>query len=132
MPMNNLLTYYILAFVQSSFVQTKVIEPNFPLRSVSFNRCLRQFFFNYLFLISFLLPVNIVYKLLIDVGGSPGLVVMGRDLRSKGCGFESWQRILDGHFFTYICCKNYNDVCLKRPELNEKEAGLAHFFKKNS
>ena len=38
-------------------------------------------------------------------GGSPGLVVMGRDSRSEGRGFESRHRILDGHFFTYICCK---------------------------
>ena len=35
-------------------------------------------------------------------GGSPGLVVMGGDSRSKGRGFESRHRILDGHFFTYI------------------------------
>ena len=27
-------------------------------------------------------------------------------------------------FFTYICCKNCNDVCLKRPKINEKEAGV--------
>ena len=45
-------------------------------------------------------------------GGSPGLVVMGRDSRSKGRGFESRHRILDVHFFTNICCKNCN-VCLK-------------------
>ena len=32
-------------------------------------------------------------------------------------------RILDGHFFTYICCKNCN-VCLKKTEINKKEAGL--------
>ena len=56
-------------------------------------------------------------------------MVMGRDSRSEGRGFESRHRILDGHFFTYICCKNFN-VCLKRPKINEKEAGLAHFFKK--
>ena len=31
-------------------------------------------------------------------GRSPGLVVMGRDSRSKGRGFESRHRILDGHF----------------------------------
>ena len=31
-------------------------------------------------------------------GGSPGLVVMGRDSRSKGREFESRHRILDGHF----------------------------------
>ena len=30
-------------------------------------------------------------------GGSPGLVVMGRD-SPEGCGFESQHRILDGHF----------------------------------
>ena len=32
-------------------------------------------------------------------GGSPGLVVMGRDSCSEGRGFESRHRILDGHFF---------------------------------
>jgi len=37
--------------------------------------------------------------------------------------------ILDGHFFTYICFKNCN-VCLKRPKINEKEAGVGPFFKK--
>ena len=31
-------------------------------------------------------------------GGSPGLVVMGDDSNLKGCGFESWCSILDGHF----------------------------------
>ena len=36
-------------------------------------------------------------------GGSPGLVVMGRD--SYSSGFESQHHILDGHFFTSICCK---------------------------
>ena len=33
-----------------------------------------------------------------NLGGSPGLVVMGGDSRSKGRGFESRHRILDGHF----------------------------------
>ena len=33
-------------------------------------------------------------------------------------------------FFTIICCKNCNDVCLKRPKINEKEAGVGPFFKK--
>ena len=45
-------------------------------------------------------------------GESPGLVVMVGDSCSKGREFESWH-ILDGHFFTFICCKNCN-VCLKR------------------
>ena len=62
-------------------------------------------------------------------GGSPGLVVMGRDSRSEGRGFDSWYRILDGHFFTYICCKNCI-VCLKRPKINEEEAVVGPFFLK--
>ena len=61
------------------------------------------------------------------VGWRPGLVVKGRDSGSEGCGFKSWHHILDGHFFTYICCKNCN-VCLKRPKINKKEAGIGPFF----
>ena len=64
------------------------------------------------------------------MGGSPGLVVMGRGSHSKGRGFESRYHILDGHFFTYICCKNC-DVFLKRAKINEKESGNGPFFKKN-
>ena len=31
-------------------------------------------------------------------------------------------------FFIYICCKMCNDdVCLKRPIINDKKAELAHF-----
>ena len=37
-------------------------------------------------------------------------MVMGGDLSSEGCEFKSLHRILDGHFFAYICCKNCNDV----------------------
>ena len=48
----------------------------------------------------------------IQVGGSPGLMVMGGDSCSKGREFESQHRILDGHFFTFICCKNCK--CLER------------------
>ena len=55
------------------------------------------------------------------VTGSPGIVVMGRDLHSEGHGFESRHRILDGHFFTYICCKNCI-VCLKKTE-NKRKRG---------
>ena len=47
------------------------------------------------------------------LGGSPGLVVMGGDSCSKVCWFKSQHCILDGHFLTFICCKNCN-VCLKR------------------
>ena len=60
-----------------------------------------------------------MYIMIIE-GGSPGLVVMGGDSHSKGHEFESWHRILDGHFFTYIGCKNYNDVCLKRLKISNK------------
>ena len=63
-------------------------------------------------------------------GGSPGLVVMDDDSYSRGLGFESQYRILDGHFFTLICCKNFI-VCLKRSKINEKEAGFGPFLKIN-
>ena len=54
-------------------------------------------------------------------GGSPGLVVMGRDSRSKGRGFES----LDGHFLHIFVVKI---VGLKKLKINEKEAGVGPFF----
>ena len=45
---------------------------------------------------------------------SPGLVVMEDGYScSEGCGFKPLRHILDGHFFTYMCCKNSN-VCMKR------------------
>ena len=60
---------------------------------------------------------------------SPGLVVMGRDLHSEGRGFESRHCILNGHFFTYICCKNCI-VCLKiTKNKRKKEAGVGPFLK---
>ena len=60
-------------------------------------------------------------------------MVIGDDSCSKGRGFESRRRILDGlTFFTLICCKNCIDVCLKRPKINEKRPGLAHFFLKKT
>ena len=62
------------------------------------------------------------------LGGSPGVVVTNDDSCSKGCGFEYRRRILDGHFFTLICCKNCI-VCLKRPKINEKDAGVGPFKK---
>ena len=46
---------------------------------------------------------------------------------------RSWVRFLAPYtrwtFFTFICCKNCK-VCLKWPKINEKEAGVGHFFKK--
>ena len=66
-----------------------------------------------------------------SLGGSPGLVVMGDDSCSKGRGFESRRRKLDGHFFTFICCKNCN-VCLKKTEnKTKKRPELAQFKKKH-
>ena len=38
------------------------------------------------------------WKLNYELGGSPGLVVMGGDSCSKGRGFKSWHRRLDGDF----------------------------------
>ena len=58
-------------------------------------------------------------------GGSPGLVVMGDDSRSKGRGFKS--RILDGHnIFSHLIIKIVI-VCLKRLKINKKRPGLDHF-----
>ena len=54
-----------------------------------------------------------------------GLVVMGGDSYSEGRVFESHHCLLDGHFFT-LTCKNFN-VCLKRPKINEIEAGDGPF-----
>ena len=58
----------------------------------------------------------------------PGLVVMGGDSCSEGRWFESQHHILDGHFFIYICCKICSNVCLKRPERNDKRPELVHFL----
>ena len=65
------------------------------------------------------------------MGGSPGLVVMGGDSCSKGCGYESRRLILDGHdIFTLICCQNCI-VCLKRLKINEKRGwSWPIFYKK--
>ena len=54
-------------------------------------------------------------------------MVLGDDSCSKGRGFESRHRILDGHLD--IISQN-SIVCLKRPKINKKRPGLAHFFKK--
>ena len=56
-------------------------------------------------------------------------MVMGGDSHSESRGFKSRQRILDGHFSHIFVVKVWN-VCLKRPKINEKRPGLAHFYKK--
>ena len=53
-------------------------------------------------------------------------MVMGGDSRFEGCGFESQHRILDGQFSQIFVVKICN-VCLKRPKINEKEAGVGPF-----
>ena len=70
--------------------------------------------------------VNYERKLFIKL--ATGLVVMGDNSCSRVCGFESRRHLLDGHFFTLICCKNCN-VCLNRSKKRKKRPGLAHFLK---
>ena len=55
-------------------------------------------------------------------------MVMGDNSCLRGRGFESQCRILGGHFFTLICCKNCI-VSLKRPKIKEKETGFGPFLK---
>ena len=55
-------------------------------------------------------------------------MVMRRDSQSKGCGFESRHRILDGQFFTYICYKNLNFLFEKAKIKRKKEAAVDPFF----
>ena len=54
---------------------------------------------------------------------SPGLVVMGRDFQSEGCGFASQHCILDGHIFNINLLKNCY-VCLKKTVNKLKMAGV--------
>ena len=53
-----------------------------------------------------LYDLNKTIKNLDVLGRRPGLVVMWGDSCSEGCEFESQHHILNGHFFTFICCKN--------------------------
>jgi len=57
------------------------------------------------------------------LGGSPDLVVMGGDLCPRGCEFGSECCILDGSFFTFICCKSCIENQFKR------RPRMAHFLK---
>ena len=63
------------------------------------------------------------------MGGSPGLVVTGDDSCSRGRGFESRRRILDGYFSHWFFVKIV--VCLKRPKINEKGGLRWPFLSKN-
>ena len=67
-----------------------------------------------------------------QLGGSPGLVVMGDDSCLRGHGFESRHRILNGHDIFYI------DLLLKmyclfgKTKINKKEARVVPFLKFHS
>ena len=56
-------------------------------------------------------------------------MIIGGDSRSRGRGFESWHRILDGHFFTYLYCCKICNVWLKRPKINDKRGQVWPIFK---
>ena len=58
-------------------------------------------------------------------------MVMGGDSCSEGWGFKFQHRILDGHFFTLICCKTVLMFVSKRRKINEKEAGDGPFLASN-
>ena len=64
--------------------------------------------------------------------GSPGLVVMDDNLCLRGCGFESRRGILDGHFFTLICCKNCIFRLNKTENKRNRGRGWPIFWKKKS
>ena len=65
-----------------------------------------------------------------QTGAGARLVVMGGDCCYKGCEFESWHRILDGHFShlfvekIVICVWKDDNKLKKRPR-------MAHFLEKN-
>ena len=59
-------------------------------------------------------------------------MVIGGDSHSEGGGFKTQCFILDGHFFTLICCKIVLMFVSKRPKINKKEAGDGPFFKKKT
>ena len=60
-------------------------------------------------------------------GSIPGLVVMRWDVQSGGHGLESQYRILTEHFSHWFVVKIVLMFVWKRPKINEKRSGLAHF-----
>ena len=54
---------------------------------------------------------------------------MGDDSCLKGCGFDSRRCILDGHLDIFHIDLLYINIviCLKRPKINRKEAGVGPF-----
>ena len=75
------------------------------------------------YILNLIVPIKFDYP-----GPEPWYSGYGRRLTFK----RSWVRILApytgwtfGHFFTLICCK-ICIVCLKRPKISEKEAGVTN------
>ena len=63
------------------------------------------------------------------LGREPWSSGYGKRLRSKGRGFESQHRILDGHFLHTFVVK-ICIVCLKRPKIKTKKEAEVGPFKK--
>ena len=70
--------------------------------------------------------VNTNAKLL---SGSPGLVVMGDSLCSRGCGFKSRHCILDIHNIFHIDLLINCIFCSKKTKNKQNEAGVSPFKK---
>ena len=77
------------------------------------------------------LEPNLLTNKYSELGGSPGLVVMGDDSCSRSSGFESLRRTLDGHdiFSHWSVVKIV--LFLKRPKTNEKDARVGPIKKTN-
>ena len=73
----------------------------------------------------------VILRITSPLGGSPGLVVMGGDSHSKGRGFKSQHRILDGlDIFSHWFVVKIVLFVWKTPKINEKEAGDGPFFRR--
>ena len=61
------------------------------------------------------------------MGGSPGLVVMGGDSRTRDCGFKS-NLIMDNGWTFFTLYYRKCNVCLKRAKISDKRAEDGPFF----
>ena len=65
------------------------------------------------------------------IGGKPWSSAYGRRPMCKRSSVWIPAPYTGWTFFTFICCKNCNDVCLKRQKIIDKRPGLVHFLKKD-